>query len=63
MLLKKIVLCAVTERMLINAVGGRIASGLIITKSNHAIVSALPTKTFNERVADQITMCVITGAP
>lgn len=52
---KKLRLSAEAERMLINATGGRKARSIIVTKSNHVILSALQTTTLKERVADQIT--------
>jgi len=49
---KKLRHSAEAERMLINATGGRKARSIIVTKSNHVILSALQTTTLKERIND-----------
>jgi extracellular matrix regulatory protein A len=51
---KKLRHSAEAERMLINATGGRKARSIIVTKSNHVILSALQTTTLKERVMEHI---------
>ena len=47
---KKLRHSAEAERMLINATGGRKARSMMVTKSNHVILSALQTTTLKERI-------------
>ena len=49
---KKLRHSAEAERMLINATGGRKARSMIVTKSNHVILSTLQTTTLKERIND-----------
>ena len=49
---KKLRRSAEAERMLVNATGGRKARSIIVTKSNHVILSALQTTTLKERIND-----------
>jgi len=49
---KKLRHSADVERMLVNATGGRKARSIIVTKSNHVILSALQTTTLKDRIND-----------
>ncbi len=49
---KKLRYSAEAERMLVNATGGRKARSIIVTKSNHVILSSLQATTLKERIND-----------
>lgn len=51
--LKKLRHKAENERMLINATSGRKARSLIVTKSNHIIISALQPETLKQRLQNK----------
>jgi len=53
---KKLRRSAEIERMLINATGGRKARSIIVTKSNHVILSALQTTTLKERINEKANL-------